>query len=125
MGLLALYVALAIGVSFLCSMMEAVLLSVTPSYVAALEREGSAAGERLHQFKDNIDRPLAAILSLNTIAHTVGAAGVGAQAAIVFGEAYTGIIAAVLTLLILVLSEIIPKTLGAVYWRSLDRKSVV
>ena len=119
MGLLALYVALAIGVSFLCSMTEAVLLSVTPSYVAALEREGSAAGERLHQFKDNIDRPLAAILSLNTIAHTVGAAGVGAQAAIVFGEAYTGIIAAVLTLLILVLSEIIPKTLGAVYWRSL------
>lgn len=119
MGLLALYVALAIGVSFLCSMMEAVLLSVTPSYVAALEREGSAVGERLHQFKENIDRPLAAILSLNTIAHTVGAAGVGAQAAIVFGEAYTGVVAAVLTLLILVLSEIIPKTLGALYWRTL------
>ena len=119
MGLLALYVALAIGVSFLCSMMEAVLLSVTPSYVAALEREGSAVGERIHQFKENVDRPLAAILSLNTIAHTVGAAGVGAQAAIVFGEAYTGIVAAVLTLLILVLSEIIPKTLGAVYWRTL------
>jgi CBS domain containing-hemolysin-like protein len=119
MGLLVLYVALAIGVSFLCSMMEAVLLSVTPSYVAALEREGSAVGERIHQFKENIDRPLAAILSLNTIAHTVGAAGVGAQAAIVFGEAYTGIVAAVLTLLILVLSEIIPKTLGAVYWRTL------
>jgi CBS domain containing-hemolysin-like protein len=119
MGLLALYVALAIGVSFLCSTMEAVLLSVTPSYVAALEREGSATGERLHQFKENVDRPLAAILSLNTIAHTVGAAGVGAQAAIVFGEAYTGIVAAVLTLLILVLSEIIPKTLGAVYWRTL------
>ncbi|MFB6231281.1 MAG: CNNM domain-containing protein [Salinibacter sp.] len=119
MGLLALYVALAIGVSFLCSMMEAVLLSVTPSYVAALEREGSAVGERLHQFKENVDRPLAAILSLNTIAHTVGAAGVGAQAAIVFGEAYTGIVAAILTLLILVLSEIIPKTLGAVYWRTL------
>jgi CBS domain containing-hemolysin-like protein len=119
MGLLVLYVALAIGVSFLCSMMEAVLLSVTPSYVAALEREGSAVGERLHQFKENVDRPLAAILSLNTIAHTVGAAGVGAQAAIVFGEAYTGIVAAVLTLLILVLSEIIPKTLGAVYWRTL------
>jgi CBS domain containing-hemolysin-like protein len=119
MGLLVLYVALAIGVSFLCSMMEAVLLSVTPSYVAALEREGSAVGERLHQYKENVDRPLAAILSLNTIAHTVGAAGVGAQAAIVFGEAYTGVVAAVLTLLILVLSEIIPKTLGAVYWRSL------
>jgi len=119
MGLLALYVALAIGISFLCSMMEAVLLSVTPSYVAALEREGSAVGERLHQYKENVDRPLAAILSLNTIAHTVGAAGVGAQAAIVFGEAYTGIVAAILTLLILVFSEIIPKTLGAVYWRTL------
>jgi CBS domain containing-hemolysin-like protein len=119
MGLLALYVALAIGVSFLCSMMEAVLLSVTPSYVAAMEREGSAVGQRLHQFKENIDRPLAAILSLNTIAHTVGAAGVGAQAAVVFGEAYTGNVAAVLTLLILVLSEIIPKTVGAVYWRTL------
>jgi CBS domain containing-hemolysin-like protein len=119
MGLLLLYVALALGVSFLCSIMEAVLLSVTPSYVAALEREGSAVGERLHQMKDDIDRPLSAILSLNTIAHTVGAAGAGAQAAVVFGEAYTGIIAAILTLLILVLSEIIPKTLGAVYWRTI------
>lgn len=119
MGLLLLYVALAIGVSFLCSIMEAVLLSVTPSYVAALEREGDPIGERLHKMKENIDRPLSAILSLNTIAHTVGAAGVGAQAAVVFGEAYTGIIAAVLTLLILVLSEIIPKTLGAVYWRTI------
>ena len=119
MGLLLLYVALAIGVSFLCSVMEAVLLSVTPSYVAALEREGSTVGKRLHQFKENVDRPLAAILSLNTIAHTVGAAGVGAQAAVVFGEAYTGIVAGVLTRPILVLSEIIPKTLGAVYWRTL------
>ena len=119
MGILLLYVALAIGVSFLCSIMEAVLLSVTPSYVAALEREGSTVGKRIHQFKENVDRPLAAILSLNTIAHTVGAAGVGAQAAVVFGEAYTGIIAGVLTLLILVFSEIIPKTLGAVYWRTL------
>jgi CBS domain containing-hemolysin-like protein len=119
MGLLLLYVALAIGVSFLCSIMEAVLLSVTPSYVAALEREGSDIGERLHQLKENVDRPLSAILSLNTIAHTVGAAGAGAQAAVVFGEAYTGVIAAILTLLILVLSEIIPKTLGAVYWRTI------
>ena len=99
--------------------MEAVLLSVTPSYVAALEREGSAIGQQLHRLKNDIDRPLAAILSLNTIAHTVGAAGAGAQAAIVFGDAYTGVFAGVLTLLILVLSEIIPKTLGAVYWRNL------
>ncbi|PEN10392.1 hemolysin [Longibacter salinarum] len=120
MALLLVYVALALGVSFLCSVMEAVILSVTPSYVAALGREeDSWVGERLQAMKEDIDRPLAAILSLNTIAHTVGAAGAGAQAAVVFGEAYTGVIAAILTLLILVLSEIIPKTLGAVYWRQL------
>jgi len=120
MGLLLLYVALALGVSFLCSIMEAVLLSVTPSYVAALERDVDAViGERLRNLKEDVDRPLSAILSLNTIAHTVGAAGAGAQAAIVFGESWTGVIAAVLTLLILVISEIIPKTLGAVYWRDM------
>ena len=119
MGLLLLYVALAIGVSFLCSIMEAVLLSVTPSYVAALEREGELVGERLHQMKENIDRPLSAILSLNTIAHTVGAAGAGAQAALVFESVPVGVISGVLTLLILIFSEIIPKTLGAVYWRTL------
>ena len=120
MGLLLLYVALAIGVSFLCSIMEAVLLSITPSYVAALERDGSATlGEQLKSYKEDIDRPLAAILSLNTVAHTVGAAGAGAQAAVVFGDTYVGVISAVLTLMILVFSEIIPKTLGAGYWRSL------
>mgnify|MGYP000181983720 CR=1 FL=1 len=119
MGLLLLYVALAIGVSFLCSIMEAVLLSVTPSYVAALEREGELVGQRLHQMKENIDRPLSAILSLNTIAHTVGAAGAGAQAALVFESVPVGVISGVLTLLILIFSEIIPKTLGAVYWRTL------
>jgi CBS domain containing-hemolysin-like protein len=70
--------------------------------------------------KDNVDKPLAAILSLNTIAHTVGAAGAGAQAAAVFGDAYIGVISAVLTFLILVVSEIIPKTLGAAYWRQLS-----
>ena len=100
--------------------MEAVLLSITPSYVAALERDGSAAlGEQLKSYKEDIDRPLAAILSLNTVAHTVGAAGAGAQATVVFGDAYVGVISAVLTLMILVFSEIIPKTLGAGYWRSL------
>jgi len=124
MGLLLFYVALALGVSFLCSIMEAVLLSVTPSYVAALEREGDPVGERLHALKEDIDRPLSAILSLNTIAHTVGATGAGAQGAIVFGEAYAGVIAGVLTLLILVFSEIIPKTLGAVYWRTIAPTAV-
>ncbi|PSQ64230.1 MAG: hemolysin [Bacteroidetes bacterium QH_1_61_8] len=124
MGLLLFYVALALGVSFLCSIMEAVLLSVTPSYVAALEREGDPVGERLNALKEDIDRPLSAILSLNTIAHTVGATGAGAQGAVVFGEAYAGVIAGVLTLLILVFSEIIPKTLGAVYWRTIAPTAV-
>lgn len=119
MGLLAFYLLLALVVSFLCSILEAVLLSVTPSYVAAMEQEGRAAGKRLRLLKEDIDRPLAAILSLNTIAHTVGAAGVGAQAQKVFESVSIGIISAILTFLILVLSEIIPKTLGAVYWRKL------
>ena len=119
MTLLIFYVALALGVSFLCSIMEAVLLSITPSYAAPVGQEHPALGRKIRAFKDDIDRPLAAILSLNTIAHTVGAAGAGAQAASVFGDAYVGVISAVLTFLILVVSEIIPKTLGAVYWRAL------
>ncbi|MCP3956435.1 MAG: HlyC/CorC family transporter [bacterium] len=119
MALLVFYVTLALGVSFLCSVMEAVLLSVTPAFVAQTERQNPRVGTRLKAFKDDIDRPLAAILSLNTIAHTVGAAGAGAQAAAIFGNQFVGVISAVLTFLILVLSEIIPKTLGAVYWRQL------
>ena len=119
MTLLFLYVALALGVSFVCSIMEAVLLSVTPSFVAHMERDRGGMGRKLRAYKDHVDQPLAAILSLNTIAHTVGAAGAGAQAAAVFGNAYVGIISGVLTFLILVISEIIPKTLGAVYWRQL------
>ncbi len=117
MGLLIFYLALALGVSFLCSIMEAVLLSVTPSYVAA--HQHTTTGRLLQRLKRDIDRPLAAILSLNTIAHTAGAAGAGAQAAKIFGDAYVGIISGILTLLILVLSEIIPKTVGALYWRAL------
>ena len=119
MTLLLVYMALALGISFLCSIMEAVLLSVSPSFVARQEQAGHPLGARLRQFKDNVDTPLAAILSLNTIAHTVGAAGAGAQAAAVFGDAYIGVISAILTFLILVVSEIIPKTLGAAYWRQL------
>lgn len=120
MGLLIFYLILAIGVSFLCSILEAVLLSINPSYVAVLERKGSKNGKLLRKLKEDIDRPLSAILSLNTIAHTVGAAGVGAQAQVVFGNAYVSITSAILTLLILVLSEIIPKTLGATYWKALS-----
>ncbi|MEQ8763465.1 MAG: hemolysin family protein [Planctomycetota bacterium] len=119
MLLLIVYVSLALGVSFLCSIMEAALLSVTPSFVLRLEEARPVRGRRLRALKENVDRPLAAILSLNTIAHTVGATGAGAQAVAVFGSAYVGIISGLLTLLILVISEIIPKTLGAVYWRQL------
>ena len=118
MTLLILYVALAIGVSFLCSMLEAVLLSITPTYTATIEADQPRVASRIKQLKQNIDRPLSSILSLNTIAHTVGAAGAGAQAAVVFGEASIAIFSAVLTFLILVLSEIIPKTLGAMYWQA-------
>lgn len=119
MTILFAYLALALVFSFLCSIAEAVLLSVTTAYISVMEEEGKPAASLLRQFKSDIDAPLAAILSLNTIAHTIGAAGVGAQAAHVFGNNYLGIISAVLTLLILVFSEIIPKTLGSVYWRSL------
>ena len=119
MTLLVLYVALAIGVSFLCSIMEAVVLSVTPAYLASIREKWPGTEHRLRRFKENIDKPLAAILSLNTIAHTVGAAGAGAQAARVFGNAWLGLFSALLTLAILFLSEIIPKTIGVVYWKQL------
>ena len=118
MSLLIFYLLLAIGVSFFCSIAEVVLLSVRPSYIAAMNQESKSA-KILKKLRDNLDRPLAAILTANTIAHTVGAAGVGAQAASVFGSEYLGLISAVLTFLILVFSEIIPKTLGAVYWQQL------
>lgn len=125
MALLIAYFSLAILVSFLCSILEAVLLSITPSYIEAREQSGKKSGKYLKELKKSIDKPLAAILSLNTIAHTIGAAGVGAQASIVFEEVSIGVISGVLTFLILVFSEIIPKTLGANYWRLLAPASAV
>jgi CBS domain containing-hemolysin-like protein len=119
MLLLITYVLVALGFSFLCSVAEAVLLSVTTAYIALLEKQGKAAGILLRKLKEDVNKPLAAILTLNTIAHTIGAAGAGAQAALVFGNAYVGVASAILTLLILVFSEIIPKSLGAHYWRQL------
>lgn len=119
MWLLIGYVLIALVFSFLCSIAEAVILSVTTGYIAVLEKRKKASGAVLRALKQDINRPLAAILTLNTIAHTVGAAGAGAQAAAVFGNAYLGVTSAVLTLLILVFSEIIPKTLGAYYWKQL------
>ncbi|MFP4354288.1 MAG: CNNM domain-containing protein [Phycisphaerae bacterium] len=122
---LILYALLAVAVSFLCSLLEACLLSLPRSFVESLVDQGHASGRALRRMKDDIDRPLAAILSLNTIANTAGAAGVGAQATIVFGSASLGIVSAVLTLLILVVSEIIPKTLGAVHAKALAGPAAV
>lgn len=119
MTLLFIYLFVALFVSFICSIAEAVLLSTPISYLKAKLDQGEKSAVHFIKFKENVDRPLSAILSLNTVAHTVGAAGVGAQATIVFGEAAFGIISAILTLLILVLTEIIPKTLGANYSREL------
>ncbi len=119
MTLLVFFVVLAIGVSFLCSILEAVLLSITPSFVETVEQDRPVVGKKLRQLRADIERPLAAILSLNTISHTVGATGAGAQAALVFDDFGVGVFSAVLTLAILILSEIIPKTLGATYWRAL------
>ncbi len=119
MTLLLFYAFLALGVSFLCSLLEASLLSLPRSRVESLVEQGSSAGRLMKSLKDNIDRPLAAILTLNTVAHTVGAAGVGAQAAVAFGDMAVGVASAIMTLAILVFSEIIPKTLGAVHANSL------
>lgn len=129
MGLLIGFFLLSIVFSFLCSIWEAVLLSVTPSYIKVKENEDPATGQLLAQMKTDIDKPLSAILTLNTIAHTVGAIGVGAQAGQLFGTeaiglagielSYESIIATLMTLAILFLSEIIPKTLGANNWKSL------
>ena len=119
--LLVLFFAVSIVFSFLCSIWEAVLLSVTPSFTEQKMQEGGVVGETLRDFKANIDRPLSAILTLNTIAHTVGAIGVGAQATRIWGASVvsTTVVPVVMTLAILLLSEIVPKTIGATYWKGL------
>lgn len=119
MILLVFYLFLALIVSFSCSIMEAVLLSASVPYLKSKEKGDGKNVKRILKLKENIDRPLSAILSLNTVAHTIGAAGVGAQAVEVFGEAYFGVVSAVLTILILVITEIIPKTIGARYWKKI------
>jgi len=123
MILLFAYLFLALGVSFICSILESVLLSTPQTFLMVSQDEGHKWAEAFIEFKKNIDKPLSAILSLNTVAHTIGAAGVGAQAVKVFGEASFGWISALLTLLILVFTEIIPKTIGAQYWSKLSRVS--
>jgi len=119
MTLLIIYLVIAIGVSFLCSILEAVLLSVTPAFVESQLEPRPVRGKVLKQVKDNLDKSISSILILNTFAHTMGAAGVGAQATKVFGARWETLVAVVLTLAILYLSEIIPKTLGAKFWKQL------
>ena len=119
MTLLLVFLLGAMAVSFLCSVLEAVLMSTPISYITMREDEGYKPAIRMKAYKQDSSRPIAAILSLNTIANTLGAAGVGRQATLVFGSEWFGLVSAVTTLLILVFSEIIPKTIGTTHWKSL------
>jgi putative hemolysin len=119
MTALVLVIGGSLAISFMCSILEAVLLSVSHSSVAVLEERGHPAGALLARMRSNIDEPIAAILTLNTIAHTVGAAMGGAIALEVFGDRWIALFSAVLTLAILIVSEILPKTIGATFWQQL------
>ena len=137
MGLLIFYAVISIFFSFLCSILEAVLLSITPTFINVKKREGKSYATTLETLKKDVDQPLIAILTLNTIAHTVGAILVGVQAKVAYAELYgtntrtvlgieftedlmVGVVSTIMTILILVASEIIPKTIGATYWRQLS-----
>ena len=119
MALLLLFLLGAMAISFLCSILEATLMSTPISYITMREEEGYKPAPRFKEYKQDSSRPIAAILSLNTIANTIGAAGVGRQATIIFGSEWFGLISALMTILILIFSEIIPKTLGTTRWKSL------
>jgi CBS domain containing-hemolysin-like protein len=125
MTLLVLYLTIAVGVSFLCSVLEAVLLSVTPGFVESTLVKKPRRGQVLKDVKESLDKSISSILILNTFAHTMGAAGVGAQAVKVFGPRWETLIAFLLTLVILYFSEIIPKTLGATFWKQLALPAAV
>lgn len=119
MGLLILYFLIAVIISFMCSILEASLLSITPTFIAGKVNEKKPFAKSLQKFKDEIDTPLAAILTINTFANTIGAIGVGVQAQKLWGNEYLSITSGVLIITILIFSEIIPKTLGANYWKNL------
>ncbi|MBN2825590.1 MAG: HlyC/CorC family transporter [Campylobacterales bacterium] len=119
MDLLVLYFSLAIGISFLCSILESVLLSTSMAYVAIMQREHPKTGKLMRSHKQDINKSIASILILNTIANTLGATAVGAQAEIVFDSSAVFYVSVALTFGILFFSEIIPKTIGAIYWKSL------
>ena len=119
MTALLLFLFGAMAISFLCSILEATLMSTPISYVTMREEEGYKPASRFKQYKQDPSRPIAAILSLNTIANTIGAAGVGQQANILFGSRWFAVVSVIITILILVFSEIIPKTIGTTRWKSL------
>ena len=119
MALLLFFLLGAMAVSFLCSILEATLMSTPISYISMREEEGYKPAVRFKEYKQDSSRPIAAILSLNTIANTIGAAGVGRQATIICGSEWFGLVSALMTILILVFSEIIPKTIGTTRWKSL------
>ena len=119
MALLLFFLLGALGISFLCSILESTLMSTPISYITMREEEGYKPAVRFKEYKQDPSRPIAAILSLNTIANTIGAAGVGRQATLLFGSAWFGVVSAVTTILILIFAEIIPKTIGTTRWRSL------
>lgn len=137
MGVLLFYAFISIFFSFLCSILEAVLLSITPTYINIKKQEGKEYASELELLKKDVDKPLIAILTLNTIAHTVGAILVGVQAKVAYADLYgtstrtflgleftedlmVGVVSTLMTILILVASEIIPKTIGATYWKQLS-----
>ncbi len=136
MSLLIFYAVISIFFSFLCSILEAVLLSITPTFINVNKKDGKAFATTFEELKKDVDKPLIAILTINTIAHTVGAILVGVQAKVAYAEMYgttqstvfgitfseelmVGIVSTIMTILILIASEIIPKTIGATYWRQL------
>jgi CBS domain containing-hemolysin-like protein len=142
MGLLIFYALIAVGFSFWCSILEAVLLSVTPTYLNINKKEGKSFAIILEDMKKDVDKPLIAILTFNTIAHTVGAILVGVQAKTAYAEIYgsekttflgvpftedvmVGVVSTLMTILILIASEIIPKTIGATYWRQLGNFTAI
>jgi CBS domain containing-hemolysin-like protein len=125
MTLLLVYLGIALFFSFLCSILEAALLSTSSVFINMKLKEGKKYARHLDHFKKNIDVPLSGILTLNTFAHTIGAAGVGSQVLELWGNDYVAIASVILTLIILIGSEIIPKTLGALYWKELSRFTVV
>ena len=119
MGLLLIFLLGTLCISFLCSVLESVLLSTPLSFITMKKEQGYRLADKFLEYKTDTEKPLAAILSLNTIANTIGAAGVGRQATILFGSTWFGIISAIMTLLILFFAEIVPKTIGTSYWKHL------